>query len=81
MRLHRGDVWRKTVAEPIEEVVGRAPLQRRWGRIRSRNKKHRLGCSSGGSHGRQKAGSYLEEDGGQAGSGLQAEINPPALGR
>ena len=39
MRLHRGDVRRKTVAELTEDVVGRAPLQRRRGRSRSRDKK------------------------------------------
>ena len=39
MQLHRGDARQKTVAEPTEEAVGRAPLRRRWGRSQSRDKK------------------------------------------
>ena len=31
LRRHRGDVRRRTVAEPTEEVVGREPLRRRRG--------------------------------------------------
>ena len=29
LRQHRGDVWRKTLAEPTKEVVECAPLRRR----------------------------------------------------
>ena len=39
MRLYRGDARRKTAADPTEEVVGRAPLRRRWDRSRSRDEK------------------------------------------
>ena len=36
LRQHRGDTGRKTVAEPTKEVIGRAPLRRRWGRMPGR---------------------------------------------
>ena len=39
MRLHRGDARQKTVAEPTEEIVGRAPLRRRWDRSRNHDQK------------------------------------------
>ena len=39
MRLDRGNTGRKTVAEPTEEVVRRAPLPQRWGRTQSRDEK------------------------------------------
>ena len=56
MRLHRGNARRKTVAEPTEEVVGRAHLCGGAGAgARAATKRHRLGCGFSGSHGRQEA--------------------------
>ena len=46
------------MAEPTEEVVGCAPLRRRWGRSRSRGEKPSAVMAA------KKQGSYLEEDGG-----------------
>ena len=73
MRLHRGDARQKTVAEPVEEVIGRAPLRRRWDRSRSRDEKAIVSAAvSAAVMVVKKHDSHLKEDRGSG--GIKSEL-------